>query len=622
MRILESPTWRRLSCSSTARHGSALTWIVLLLSVVGLAAGGWLYSSRDGTDDESDILTHVVQRGSYALEVVEQGEVESASNVEVRCEVKSGSGSSSGTVILEVVEEGTNVEEGDVLCQLDASGFETELVQQQIVCNTSEAAMIEATNTWEAAKIAKKEYVEGTFHQEEQTIQSEIFLAEENLRRAKEYVNYSLRLAARGYVTAQQLEGDRFAVEIAKTDLEAAKTKLRVLREYTKPKMLKQLDSDIKSAEAKKSSEESSYKLELSKLKDIEDQIEKCTIRAPAAGQVVYANKQSSRSGSEFIVEAGAMVRENQVIIRLPDPTTMQVKTKINESRVTMVQQGMPATIRLDAYDDQILKGEVTRVNEYPEPSSWFSSQVKEYATFVKIIDSPMQIRPGLTAEVTIIADSQNNVLQVPVQSLHEHGAKYYCMVRQHPGWEAREVALLSSNDKFAIVDGVEEGEVVAMAPRKLLDKVNLPEIEEEQHDAADDNPGPRGPGAQPVDGPSRDAAGGRRPDGAGAGGPGSRSGDRSSREPSGGPGGPAGGRQEGGNRDPAAIVSMIFARLDTNNDGQITKDEIPSDQASRLASSDANGDGVIDKSEMQEAMAKRMSAGGGRGAGPPGDRE
>ena len=247
---LQKRQFLRKRSRSGSRKGSVLAWLFVLIFVGVAGTAGWIYKSRSQSTGKVDVLTHVVQRGNFSLEVVEQGEVESASNVEVRCEVKAGG--STGTTILEVIPEGTNVKPGDILCKLDSSGFETELVQQQIACNSSEASMIEATNTWEAAQIAKKEYVEGTFYQEEQTIQSEIFLAEENLRRAKEYVNYSKRLAARGYVTSQQLEGDQFAVEIAKTDLDAAKTKLRVLREYTKPKMLKQLDSDIKSAEAQK----------------------------------------------------------------------------------------------------------------------------------------------------------------------------------------------------------------------------------------------------------------------------------------------------------------------------------------------------------------------------------
>jgi hypothetical protein len=52
-------------------------------------------------------------------------------------------------------------------------------------------------------------------------------------------------------VTAQQLEADKFAVDKAKNDLNAAKTKLRVLREFTKEKTLKTLDAAVATAEAK-----------------------------------------------------------------------------------------------------------------------------------------------------------------------------------------------------------------------------------------------------------------------------------------------------------------------------------------------------------------------------------
>ncbi len=589
---------------STARHGSALGWTVGLLALISMMTATWFVSFRDRSSFATDILVHTVSRGDFTHEVVEQGEVESASNVEVRCMVKARN--STGTRILEVVEEGTNVKKGDLLCRLDGSAFEQELVQQQIVCNSSEALMIEANNTWEAAKIAKKEYVEGTSYQEEQIIQSEIFLAEENLRRAREYVNYSQRLAARGYVTTQQLEGDRFAVEIAKTDLDTAKTKLRVLNEYTKPKMLMELESAIKSAEARKKSEESSYNLELSKLKEIEDQIAYCEIRAPSAGQVVYANQQSSRSGAEFVVEAGAEVRENQVIIRLPDPTTMQVNAKINESRVTLVKAGMPATIRLDAYGDQMLEGVVTRVNEYPEPSSWFSSQVKEYETFIEVIDSPIQIRPGLTAEVTIFVDEREDVIRVPVQTIHEHGPKLYCMVRSGDGWEAREIEMLSTNDKFAVIAaGLDEGDEVAMAPRKLLDQVALPVLDPAEEEIRLGSRRQDGGNTEPVAGA---APGGPRIDGPS---------DRSS---TGSPNGEPGSKRVSGSPDaanPSQIVGAIFAQLDKNGDGRITSDEIPADQADRLAMYDANGDGVVEKAEMRAAIAKSMS--GGPGGGPAG---
>ena len=457
---------------------------VLLLIAGGVGLGVWRMASQNRQEGPI-VITHTVQRGLFENEVVERGEVESSENVEVRCEVRSRG--NSGVAILEVVKEGTHVEKDDVLVRLDSSAMEREVVEQQIKCNASQAAMVEALNRFEAAKISKEEYINGTYVQELEQINSEIFVAEEELQKAQEYVIYSQRLAARGYVTAQQLEGDEFAVEKAATDLKVAKTKLKVLQEYTKRKTMKTLESDIKTAEANWKSAESSYKLELSELAENKSQVEKCVIRAPQAGQVVYANVQSSRRESEFLVEPGALIRENQVLIRLPNPNKMQVKAKINESRVTSIRAGMPASIRLDAFGEEVLEGEVVRVNEYPEPAGWYSSQVKEYATFVRIDNPSAKLRPGLTAEVTIHVQRTEDALQLPVQAVHEHGRELYTMRQDGENdWSAVKLEVGATNEQFVHVEGgIDAGDVVAMNPRQLLDQVDLPQIASDDSAAA-----------------------------------------------------------------------------------------------------------------------------------------
>lgn len=590
------------------REGRVRLVVPVILVALGLCGYfGYRYWKSRGKSKGPELITYVVKQGDFQHDVVERGEIESSSNLEVRCEVKARNGA--GMIILEVVDEGTSVEKGDVLCKLDSSALEQELVQQQIVCNTAEAAVIQAKNIYEAAVIAMKEYVDGTFHQEQQQIQSEVFIAEENLRRAKEYVQHSERLAARGYATAQQLEADRFAVEKAATELDAAKTKLRVLEEFTKEKTIKQLDSDIKNAEAQWKSAQSSYDLELSKRKDIEDQISKCILRAPQAGQVVHANEQGFRSASEFIVEPGATVREGQAIIRLPDATQMQVKAKVNESQVTLLRAGMPAKIRLDAFGEKIFRGVVTRVNEYPEPTSWFGSQVKEYATYIKILDGTTGIKPGLTAEVAIQVDRMRDVPQIPVQAIHEHGRKTYCFVQDGAQWTAREIQIAGNNDKFVVPahGGVKAEEVVAMNPKALLDRVDLPEIveaagEEAVASAERAEEGKlvstttEGKTTTAEQAPAETTArGGGRGQGSGA--------------------GPAG----GASFDPKAVVDMIFSKMDKNSDGKLSSDEIPADRAERFKQSDTNGDGLIDKQELVTGMQRMSMAGGGGpgGAGP-----
>ena len=77
-------------------------------------------------------------------------------------------------------------------------------------------------------------------------------------------------------------------------------------------------------------------------------------------------------------------MRERQTIFRLPDITKMRVNTKVHESMVDKVKPGMKARIRVEAFPEQ-LTGTVESVQPLPDPSSFFSSDIKVYTTQVAI---------------------------------------------------------------------------------------------------------------------------------------------------------------------------------------------------------------------------------------------
>lgn len=464
---------------SVPRRGRATLLLLLATALLTLPAGGYYWYSRQETKRNTALDRVIVQpvtRELFLHRIAQRGEIESASNIDVYCEVKSAGSSTTGVAILDVIPEGTQVKKGDKLATLDSSALEKERVAQQILCNTSEALLIQSTNLHETAKIALQEYRDGTFVQTEQTILSEIFVAEENLRRAEGFLKYSEELAAKNFYTTQQLEADRFAVDKANNDLETAKTKLRVLRDYTKVKTINQLEADIKTTAAKMRTDQSTFELDQRKLAEIEQQIAKCTILAPADGQVVYNNDDDDWDDNPTIIQPGALVRERQIVFKLPDPAQMQVKAKVNEASVNRVKIGMEATIKVDAFPDIELRGLVTKVNDYPESSGWRGSNVKEYAAFVKIEDSPPGMRPGMTADVSILVEELPDMLQVPVQAVIEQNGRHYCLMKGAQGLEAREVLLGSTNDKVLVVeDGLNEGEHVLLNPRVYLKDVVLP---------------------------------------------------------------------------------------------------------------------------------------------------
>ena len=455
-----------------ARVGGIRRRLLLVLAFVvtcGVIGGGVVYSFRgEGT---VNVITCRPSLGEFVTDIVERGDVESSSNVELRCEISSPE----GVRILEIVAEGTPVNPGDVVVQLDDSTIRKELNAQKIAVNTADAALSKAKNELDANVIARKEYELGTFVQEEQKLESELFVAEENSRRAENFLRHSRKLAARGYITDVQLESDRFSVDKFGKDLGAAKTKLHVLREYTKPKTLKKHDSDIKTSESNVVSEQAKHEIEVGKRANLESQLEKCVIKAPSAGQVVY-NNQSPWQQDEYKIRKGNIVRERQVIVKLPDATQMQVKAKVGEARVDRVKPGMEAIVRIEALRGEELKGTVKNVSAYASGENWFNPNTKEYDALIIVENPPTNLKPGMSSQVSIRVETQQQVLQVPVQTVVERAGKHYCILREPAGKLAlRELLIGSTNDKFIIVkDGLSTSDEVVMNPRAHLARVGL----------------------------------------------------------------------------------------------------------------------------------------------------
>src|SRR5262249_55616708 len=148
------------------------------------------------------------------------------------------------------------------------------------------------------------------------------------------------------------------------------------------------------------------------------------------------------------------------------------------EARVTLVRPGLPVTIRVDALKDEFIEGEVTKVNQYAEPGSFSSGNIKKYATFVKIKNPPPDLRVGMNAEVRIHVERHPDALQVPVQALAELKNHFFTLVKNNDSYETREVTIGTTNDKVATIEkGLKEGDQVVMNPRGAGGLLKLPDL-------------------------------------------------------------------------------------------------------------------------------------------------
>jgi len=441
-------------------------------ALIGIACAGvisfawWMLDSSSSADGELEPLFEKVIKGEFKLEFTEPGEIESAENVEIVCEVKSRS--SSGVSILEIVEEGRVVKKGDFLVRLDDAVLQKDLLSQRILVHKSRASLVKSKAEVEAAQLALEEYLVGSFRQEEEQMESAEFVARENLRRAEEYLAYSKKLAAKGYLPEAQLEADQFAVEKAKKELDLAMTKLEVLRVHSHKAKVNDLNASILTARAQLKSSENSYELESRKEQEITDQIAKCIIYSPAAGEVTYANRSKSGSSDGILIEEGKPVRERQTIIRLPDASLMRVLAKVNENRIEQVKPDMNCTITIDAFRGITLSGKVDTVSDYPLPSvSRYTAHIKEYATEILIDNPPNGIRSGMSAKVTILSERHADILQIPLSAVIRKDERSYCLIKNgEEGLRLQPIELGSPNLTHAVLlGGLSEGDEVVVNP-------------------------------------------------------------------------------------------------------------------------------------------------------------
>lgn len=466
---------------------------------VGARAGA-LGGAGDGPDAAggANLLAHTVQPIDISITAVESGTLESASSSPVYSEV------AGQTAIIRLIAEGTRVEKGDVVVELDSSSFIKQLTDQQIGVERASNARSQAEQAnvtaeskaqgdlanaelaLEFTKLDIQKYEQGEYPVARRTMQIGIALAEEELERAQVELQFSEDLAGDKYINQGELEAARFGVTQREFKVENAKENLRLLEQFTFPRTKRDLESKVTEAERALNAvkelarinaqqavtnlkvQERTLELEKSKLTTLERQIEKCTMRAPQAGVVVYPAPQDEDL-VELFIKQGTMIRERQHVFSIPDTNVLQVSTSIHEAKINQIKPGMQARITIAVLSDVALAGEVLHVSPLPDPGDWRRTTVKFYETKVKLNEQLEGLRPGMSAKVEILIDHLEAVLALPVQSVVQRGRSGLCYVLAGGAPELRRVRIGKASNEFVeIVEGLSAGERVVLAPDVL----------------------------------------------------------------------------------------------------------------------------------------------------------
>tara|TARA_A200000113_G_scaffold11044_1_gene10698 strand:- start:392 stop:1948 length:1557 start_codon:yes stop_codon:yes gene_type:complete len=449
---------------------SSFTLKKALPIVVGIVVA-LLFIKPSKSDDEVDmdeVYLCRVQQGDLVVSILQSGELRAKVSRDIVNEAYRDA------KISTIVDDGAFVTNGQLLFELESAQLEERYLDQQSDVAEAEAGLKLAIENLEIAKLKNatdlesakikvelakldlQKYEEVEFRQQVDKAQSSIYLAEQELKKARSELEGTQELFDKGYSNRQELEADQLGVERKEIEVKNKKADLEILKNYTHTKkqmelnnavanaqsalsrMMKTQQADVESKAAGIESKKTRLEIERNQLVTKEIEFANTIVYADFDGQVFYPKERNRPK-----IEKGATVQMRQKILSYPDLSAWNLKVGIPEAMIDKVSLGQQAVATLDAVPGLLLEGTVEKVSAVPDSQHWFNSGVKTYTIMVDVLtETKAQLKPGMSATVEIITDRLVDVKYVPIQAVVSRANQHFVYVVKRGKKELREVEI------------------------------------------------------------------------------------------------------------------------------------------------------------------------------------
>lgn len=330
--------------------------------------------------------------------------------------------------ITRLVEDGAEVDSGDVLVEFDKSE-----VQKAIDDAKSEL------------EIAQAEYRKTEINQQAQMndLQADLEKSELQLQIAR--LNFELA----GY--KPQIEQKRIELQLQNAAI-----------------ALKDAARKIENQKTINRQELSKLKLKIdqasNKLEDARETLNRMVIRAKAPGITILRRNWST--GDKIQVDE--QIWRGQDIIRLPDLKNMRSRVEVNEVDIAKIDTAQEVRITLDAYPDTAFQGRISSIAALAHEKKR-GSGIKVFDVVVDIQGSHEKLIPGMTVRCEITTDRIADTLFVPLETIREDETGTYVFLAGGSPPEMRAVETGEQNDNYILIlNGLKEGERILLNPPAL----------------------------------------------------------------------------------------------------------------------------------------------------------
>ncbi len=478
------------------RRGFSTIGIVCVVGVVGVALWWILLSSQTNTSGRvfPGELYEVVS-GSFDITVPTSGELAAEKQINIHNHLESGA------TIIELVDEGTKVNIGDVVLRLN-----DEKIRDNI--RTSELSVTSATNDLQNARsslsisekkrdselavkklsidlatLALRAWEEGDVVSKKQDLELAVQTATKNYNRLSKKHESSVKLYEQKFLSKDELDQDEISVLNAEATLKKALLNVEVYENYIyqQEKQKKESDlqqakdeheravnrlaSEIKRAEANIEAKENQLVSHQEKLAKQKDQLEKCIVVSPASGMVVYATSMGRYREESEPLDVGQKLYRNQLLMTIPDTSKMIARVKVNEALSGLISQGQRATVICDALPDDVYDGEVVSVGVLAEGGGWRDPNRRDYTVVIKLDNATGSgLKPSMRCSAEIFVEKVGDTLFVPIHSVHREGSVVWAWVQRDGGFAQQPVELGPFSESFAsIKNGLVSGDIVLL---------------------------------------------------------------------------------------------------------------------------------------------------------------
>jgi len=205
-------------------------------------------------------------------------------------------------------------------------------------------------------------------------------------------------------------------------------------------------------------------------VKEIESKDNVSKMYASASGTIIERKVEEG----EMVISSSGNYSGGTVIFNLADLSRMVVKSRINEVDIGKVHKKQKVKIQVDAFPYQKYNGNITRIA--PKATSY--NNVKVFQIEIEIIDVDEKLRPGMTANITIIGEKRADIVTIPIRAIFsdEDGQDIiYKVVNDTISNSVVVKTGINDFQKVEIIEGLAVGDTISFSePRKEIPKVDF----------------------------------------------------------------------------------------------------------------------------------------------------